>query len=163
MPRPRATAQHLDITGQKILKPQKYSKYNMTNGIVVDAVEIKPPRELSKEAKKAWNVTVPALLQMKVISETDLVSLGNLFTIYDEIVSAKKAIAKLEKQNLDITSDEYIDKRKKLNGWLSLSIKTFISNASRFGMTPSDRTRLPIFNEDEELKEAEDPLDIMLG
>lgn len=162
MARPRATASHLELTGQDVLKPQKYSSYNMTKGVVVDAVDLKPPKELSKEAKKGWNATVPALLQMQALSETDLVSLSNLFTIYDDIVSAKQAIKELDKLHLDITSDEYINKRRKLSGWLTTSVNSFTSIASRFGMTPTDRTRLPIFSEEEE-EEGEDPLDIILG
>ena len=44
MARPRATASHLELTGQDVLKPQKYSTYNMTQGVLVEAVDLKPPK-----------------------------------------------------------------------------------------------------------------------
>lgn len=159
---PRKPARQSLLSGQVDFRPARFAKYNLTDGVPVDAVTIKPPKEYSKETKKAWNVTVPALLQMKVLSETDLVNLGLMFNAYEEIVSAKRAISEFEQASTNRASDEYINRRKKLNTWLLTSMQTFINYSSRYGMTPSDRTKLPMFGGDEK-EEEEDPLDVILG
>ncbi len=161
MSRPRNPAKKSMLSGQVEYRPARFEKYNLSDGVPIEAVTIKPPKEYTKETKKAWNATVPALLQMQALSETDLASLGLMFQAYDEIVYARKAIAELEKSSTNIISDEYINRRRKLNAWLMASMQTFVTFSSRFGMTPSDRTKLPMVGEEKE--EEEDPLDVILG
>lgn len=159
MSRPRGTASHLILSGQTERKPQKYSKYNLTEGVIPTDGTIVAPKGLSKTAKKAWNVTVPALLQMKSLSVTDFVQLENLFITYDELLTVRKAMADYDKEHT-IAESDYIEKRKKLNTWFNNTQATFTTLASRFGMTPADRTRLPMDSEDDGNK---DPLEVIIG
>lgn len=160
MSRPRGTASHLILSGQTERKPQKYSKYNLTQGVLPpEGASIVAPKGLSKTAKKAWNVTVPALLQMKSLSVTDFVQLENLFITYDELLTVRKAMEDFDKTH-SLADSDYIEKRKKLNAWFNNTQATFTTLASRFGMTPADRTRLPMDSGDDRDK---DPLEVIIG
>ena len=159
MPRARGTASHLILSGQTDRKPQRYSNYNLTEGVLPpEGTSIVAPKGLSKTAKKAWNVTVPALLQMKSLSVTDFVQLENLFITYDELLTARKAIAEFDKTH-SMEDKDYLDKRRKLNIWFNNTQCTFTNLAARFGMTPSDRTRLPMDGGDDD----KDPLEVIVG
>ena len=158
MARPRATGQHIKLSGL-LDKKQKYkTEYNLTEGIIPsEGTVIIAPKKLSKDAKRAWDVTVPALLEMKALSVTDFVQLEQMFVVYDELLTARKTIKEFDKSH-SISEDDYIHKRKALNAWFNNTQQTFNSMASRFGMTPSDRTKLP--NGETEEKE-QDPLEIL--
>ena len=157
MARPRATGQHLILSGQADRKPMKYSKYNLTEGILpAEGTEIIAPKGLSKLAKKGWETTVPALLQMRSLSVTDFVNLEQLFLTYDEVITIRKQLKEYDKNHS--TDDDYIPKRKALSTMLNNTLQTFISLSSRYGMTPADRTRLP---QSEPTVEETDPLEIL--
>lgn len=157
--RPRATAQHLKLTGLDKWNKGYYADRNMTEGIVPKDTDIKPPKGLSSGAKKAWNVTVPALIQMRAISLSDFVELENLFRVYDELLKARKAIEDFDKLPKDENYDNYLSKRSRLNKWYMNTQTAFDRLCGRFGMTPSDRTSLPK-GEDEDT--AKDPLEVLV-
>ena len=154
----RASAAQLKLSGLSTWNKSHYKEnYNLTEGILPQG-DIIAPKSLSPTAKKAWNTTVPALLQMKALSVTDFVQLENLFMLYDELLKARKAIKEFDKTH-SVVDDDYISKRRMLNAWLNQTQTTFTTLACRFGMTPSDRTRLPIEEDDDNSK---DPLEVLV-
>ena len=86
MARPRDTARQLELSGLAEHAPQRYSNYNMTEGIIPKDTIIKPPRGLSKKSKALWESLVPNLLSMRVLSETDFGELERLILLYDELL-----------------------------------------------------------------------------
>lgn len=161
MSRQRAPSAHIKLTGLDKRLPSRYvENRNLTEGVVVEADALIPPAGLSSDAKKAWNATVPALLKMRALSETDLVQLDNMFTVYEEVLKAKKAIKKFDKE-FSLEDESYIKKRKMLSAWLNEALRSFTKIAGDFGMSPADRTRLPKM--EEETHKEEDPLEVIMG
>lgn len=158
MGRPRGTISHLELSGLTTQRPGYYGKRNNENFAVVTS-QLEAPKKYSKETKEAWQLVVPNLLAMQVISEVDLPSLMTMFDCYEEYVQAKKAIAKYDKTHT-IDEPDYILKRKALNTWLTTCQQNFNKIACRFGCMPTERSRLPINNEGPKL---EDPLAVVLG
>ena len=158
MARPRATGKHIELSGLVDKKKKYKTEYNLTEGIIPsEGTQLIAPKGLSKLAKKGWDCTVPALLQMKSLSVTDFVNLEQLFLTYDEVINIRKQIKEFDKTH-SIADDDYIPKRKALSSMLNNTLQTFISLSSRYGMTPSDRTRLP---QEEPTAEETDPLEIL--
>jgi P27 family predicted phage terminase small subunit len=153
----RLTGTQLKLSGLAEWNKSHYKSYNLTEGVVPEG-NIVAPKGLSATAKKAWNTTVPALMEMRSLSVTDFVQLENLFTIYDELLKARKAIKEFDK-NHSLEEKGALNTRRSLNTWLNNTQQTFTSLASRFGMTPVDRTRLPI---EEEEEDAKDPLEVLV-
>ena len=159
MPRPRATAKQLKTSGLLKRNPSYYDNYNLTEAVPVKATAIEPVKSWETETKAAFSTTTVPLLQMKALSETDLVQLRNLFDIYNEIVLAKRAIKKFDKDNPDYLEDlKKIQARRTLNAWFNTTTQTFIKLAGDYGLTPVARTRL---GHTEDVKD-EDPLDVIL-
>lgn len=152
----RLTANQLELSGLDKHNKKHYSSYNMTKGNVEGFPE--PRTGLSKESKAAWNLIVSDLVEGKELSRGDLPSLCNLIEAYEEVVKVKKAIKQYDKEH-NLSEPTFIHERKKLNDWLINSIKAYSVLASKFGLTPTDRTKLPIIQE--EIKE-EDPLEILI-
>lgn len=157
--RPRATARQLELSGLNKIQKARYAAYNFTDGVPI--TDIAPPPGLLSETKDAFKLTVSALLQMKVLSQTDVVSLYEMFYAVNEVEKARKAIAKFDKEFPDLTDKELINQRRTLNSWYMTSIKQAQSLAREFGLTPSSRTGLPMNQDDSD--KGKDPLGILIG
>ena len=158
--RPRGTPQHLEVSGLTKKRKKYYEERNNQQVATIEAVEIEPPKKYSKETKAAWNSIVPNLLSMGVLTELDLPSMQMMFDSYEEYVQAKKAITKFEKIHTLLEPD-YVTKRKALNTWMINCQINFNKIAARFGLMPTERSRLPINSQEQE--EDEDPLEIILS
>lgn len=158
MGRPRGTISHLELSGLTDKRPAYYGQRNNENFAIVTS-QLEAPKKYSKETKEAWQLVVPNLLVMQVISEVDLPSLMTMFDCYEEYVQAKKAIAKYDKIHT-IDEPDYILKRKALNTWLMNCQQNFNKIAARFGCMPTERSRLPINKQEPETVDA---LEVVLG
>lgn len=150
----------LELSGMIKRQPSRYKDMNLSEGVPVEASAIIPPKGISAQAKKAWDTMVPPLLQMRMLSETDLIQLDNLIRTYDELLLIRKKIKEYDK-DYSFDDPDYIKNRVKLSGWLNNTQTTYTKLSSLFGLTPVDRTRLPRLPEEE--PEAEDPLDLILN
>ena len=159
--KPRATIAHLQLMGDpnnkigRIYNPEAPS-------ILPKDIELKYPRRYSKETRKAWDAIVPSLLLQGVLTEKDLPSLGMMFDHYQNYVDTKKLYDKY-KIDLSLPPAELIKQtqaKRHLHAMMHDSMNEFNKLASKFGCTPTDRSKLPI-NQDH--KKEEDPLSIVLG
>jgi P27 family predicted phage terminase small subunit len=129
------------------------------------------PEGLSKAAQKEWNVIVPQLMALKVLSKIDGKALGGYCAAYARWLQAERDVEKygltIEERVIDLATgcqrvldDRYIVKLKK-NPAISTSneaMKMMKSFLIEFGMTPAARTRLRV----EKPNETEDPLQALL-
>ena len=157
--RPRLTQNALTLSGQDKLKPQRYSNYNMEAGSVIprDAI-LKCPKEYSKETKKAWKAIVPSLIEMQVLSVQDLPTMRMMFDVYEEYLMHCKVIKHLDETYSN--EEDYWEKRDKAARRRSKALDEWIRLACRFGITPTERSRLM---PQETLEKDKSPLDIVLG
>ena len=160
MGRPRSPYQHLELNGLTTKNKNHYEMlhYNPTEGIPLEGIPV-CPRGTTKRGKKFWNTTIPYLCQIGVLSYTDLAQMEALLFSYEAL---QKSIDDLRQwDSIEHTLDrDNILARKNLVTTYNISQTNFNTLASKFGMTPSDRTKLPIISYKEE--KEEDPLS-MLG
>lgn len=160
MSKSRAPARHVELSGLAKHNKHIYEQRNNTDGIVPKDGSIVAPKGLSKPAKKAWDITVNALLAMRTLSVTDFVQLENLFMVYDELLKARKALKEFD--NIPPNEEEdpvkRITARRKLSSWFLDTQSAFNILAGKFGMTPSERTNLP----KGDIDESKDPLDTLI-
>ena len=158
--KPRATIQHLELVGLENHGDHKY--YNRDHGPLITAdTNLKCPSEYHKETKKCWKAIVPTLIQMGVLTEPDLPTLKQLFDAHDDYVRARenyKAYTVLfDSSNIqDVV--KMVDIQRKLFSVMDAARDRFNKIGSRFGITPTERSRLPINQESKD----EDPLQVIL-
>lgn len=159
MGRPRSPYQHLQLNGliDKNKKHYEDMHYNPTEGIPLDCVPL-CPRGVSKRGKEFWNGTIPYLCKIGVLSYTDLSQLESLLFAYEALQKSVDEL-KLWDSTEHEQTHENVMTRKSLVSTYNTCQSNFNSLASKFGMTPVDRTRLPIISEKNETEE--DPLDIL--
>jgi len=160
MSRPRSPAKHVELNGLAKHNKHVYEQRNNTDGIVPKDGSLVAPKGLSKTAKKAWDITVSSLLEMRVLSVTDFVQLENLFMVYDELLRARKALKDFDNTKPEEGEDPFkrIAARRKLSSWFLDAQSSFNILAGKFGMTPSERTNLPKGDNDD----TKDPLDTLI-
>lgn len=158
MPARRYPARLAELNGTIKQNPQNFKNRYMGEGVIPKDGQLVAPKSLSATAKKAWNTTVSALLEIGVISVTDFVQLENLFLMYDELLKARKAIKDFDSQPENADQFKQIEMRRKLNARLVSTQSLFNSMARDFGMTPVDRTKLPKGSDDEDA----DPLEVLI-
>lgn len=156
--RPRLTQNALALSGQDKLKPQKYASYNMEAGAVIPRdVTLRCPKDYSTETKKAWKAIVPSLIAMQVLSEQDLPTMRMMFDVYEEYQVQCKAIRHLDETYSN--EEDYWEKRDKASRRRSKALDEWIRLACRFGITPTERSRLL---PQETIQKDESPLDVVL-
>lgn len=157
--KPRLTQNQLTLSGLKELKPQRYSSYNMETGPVIPKdMVLKCPSHYSKEVKKAWKAIVPSLIQMQVLSQQDLVGLKLMFDCLEEYEAQMKVIKLLDSTYTN--EPDYWEKRDKASRRRSKALDEWMRLAARFGILPTERSRL--VPQDITPKDK-DPLDILMG
>lgn len=158
--RPRATKEHLAITGLG----QRTSKYDGYGSSALVAFPkgtsmIDPPAGLSKKSKDAWALTIPCLLNMGVLGPLDLPLLEQGFFNLDECYKALKALKDFDKRYKDEPIEVVIKKRQQLRAWYSQSLSDSVKIFSRFGISPEARSHLTLTPQS---PENEDPLEVIL-
>ena len=157
--RPRLTQNQLVLSGQKELRPQRYGSYNMESGpIIPKDMILKCPTYYCKEVKKAWKSIVPSLISMSVLSLQDLPALGILFDCLEEYYAQMKVIKLLD--STYVNEKDYWERRDKASRRRSKALEEWLRLATRFGILPTERSRLM---PQEIEKDSRDPLDVLLG
>ena len=114
MGRPRMTQNQLVLSGQNILKPKRYSSYNLVPGKVIPKdVQLTPPKNYDKTTKKAFKIISSNLIAMGALSEQDLPAFSLMM---DSLNDYYKYISLLEllDTTMSLEDDDYIAKRDKL-------------------------------------------------
>jgi len=99
------------------------------------------PPHLDSLAKKEWRRLVPILLEMRVLTEADYLSLANLCTATATLIRAQEQLAKTG--ILFKTPSGYIQ-QSPLVGIVNGQIEVVTRLAREFGLTPSARTRVHV-------------------
>mgnify|MGYP003298971213 CR=1 FL=1 len=158
----RATLKHLELVGLENHGAHKFYNRDSSPVIPRDAT-LKIPSEYSKETRKAWKSVVQNLINQQVLTENDLPSLKMLFDTYDDYVKARenyKAYNAMFDASDPTNTRKMVEIQRTLFATMNMARNEFNSLASRFGLTPVDRTKLPI-NQPE--PKTEDPLAVVLG
>jgi len=114
--------------------------------------EIMPrmPKEIDREAKKAWKALAPTLVKLGLLCETDGLSFGFLCQLRSrlkECIEKTNSLSSLidEKSYIDKIGEEHITCR--INAYVLAEerfFKLFRAYAADFGLTPKGRTGLGI-------------------
>ena len=159
MARQRMTSGQLILSGQGELKKKKYEHYNMEPGNVIPKdFKILPPRHYEKQTKKAFKSITSNLIGMGALSEQDLPALALMMDSLNDYYKIESLIRFLD-DNSEM-DDDYFKKRDRLVGRKSKAMREFYLWTGKFGITPTDRTRImcePQSNKDK------DPLSQILG
>ena len=99
----------------------------------------KPPKYLSKTAKKEWKVIAERLHRLGLLTEIDLSALAIYCQAYGRSVDAEN---ELQKSTMIITTDKGNDIQNPLIGIINRSAEIAHKFLTEFGMTPSSRTKV---------------------
>lgn len=158
--RPRATREHTDLNGLTKAEPDRYKSRARTSDLAVKQVSgIDCPKKYMSQTKKAWKAIVPGLLSLGVMAEIDLPSLGLMFDAYDDYVKYTIKEKELTK-SIDWYNEKAVGLVARVNSMKRHSLEEFNKLASRFGITPVERTRLQFEKIDEK---NDDPLSVVIG
>ena len=159
MSRPRATANQIELSGLNKIQKVRYSSYNMEPGKVIPPdVQLKPPKKYEKQTKNAFKIITSNLIAMGALSEQDLPAFSLMMDSLNDYYKYDNLIDFLDKTYSD--KEDYFDKRDKLTKRKNEAHRNFYLWTGRFGLTPTDRTRLSC---ESSSKKDSDPLDIVLG
>lgn len=158
--RPRATIEQLKLHGiEKASSNHKtYTRLDMSDTLIKG--ELSPPNHYSARTKQAWNRVIPNIQNLNILTEQDLNSLIAGFDAFEEMVKAQKAIREFDKEHPHLAVED-IKHRKALSQWMLQSMDSANRVFARFGLMPTERTRLNLVGEKEQ--KEEDPLDVVLG
>jgi P27 family predicted phage terminase small subunit len=99
------------------------------------------PEHLDADAKTEWKRLVRILRHMKLLTEADYISLGNLCQAYSTMVKAQKKLT--ESGLLFKTSSGYVQ-QSPLLGVVNTCMETITRLCREFGLTPSSRSRMQV-------------------
>lgn len=158
--KPRATVQQLKLHGieKKSRNHATYADPDVKDSLINEIPT--PPSHYSARTKEAWNNIYKGLISMRVLTTNDVAALNSGFEAHEEMVKALRAIKEFEKEHKGPLDSNAIKDRKALSSWLLTSIAEANKVFCRFGLTPTERTRLNLIPED---KGPEDPLKAVLG
>lgn len=159
MARPRATANQIELSGLNKIQKTRYSTYNMEPGKVIPPdVKLKPPKKYEKQTKKAFQSITSNLIAMGALSEQDLPALQLMMDSLNDYYKFDALIDFLDKTYMD--KEDYFDKRDKLIKRKNESMRAFYLWTGKFGLSPTERTKLSCETPE---KSDKDPLDQLLG
>ena len=99
------------------------------------------PGHLDADAKTEWKRLVRILRHMKLLTEADYISLGNLCQAYSTMVKAQTKLT--ESGLLFKTSSGYVQ-QSPLLGVVNTCMETITRLCREFGLTPSSRSRMQV-------------------
>jgi P27 family predicted phage terminase small subunit len=148
MGRPRLPKEFHELTGTIKHNPEQ-KKFGSSKGIAFPrGTIVPPPKHFTQKSKEAWNRVVVTLINLQVLTDLDLPKLDGMFEHYDSWVRIDTEIKELQK-NKDMFRDpklfSYFNslKKSRLKDW-----EAFSKEAQAFGMSPSDRTKLQLPEQD---------------
>ena len=151
--RPRKSVQELKLSGMY----SKRSSHKNYNDEVPNQMELKTaPKRYLQRTKVAWNQFMRVKVTQGILSEEDASLICIMFDALDNLYHIQDEIDRFFRRP-DLTSalsDE--DRRKQLKDMVQvrkLHETSFVTLACRFGLTPSERTKLVLPQ-----KKAESPL-----
>ncbi len=100
-----------------------------------------PPKHLSRDARKEWNLVGGILLRMRSLTELDLSALAAYATVYGRWVQAERDIARKG----ILVPPTPRSKSKVHNPMLAVAnkcLQQIVQFLGEFGLTPSSRTRI---------------------
>lgn len=162
MSKRRSTVQQLEASGLLQHNAKHYSNYNRLTGTVIEKdIQLEPPKHYRTETKKAWKAITQNLITIGALSLQDLPSLGTMFDSYDRYICLRDKLGMydsyLEEDGIDpFLNPEWLKGRSTLHRMMTTELDQFMKAASRFGLTPTERSRLVCQQEEE--KEI-DPLE----
>ena len=157
MPRYKKPASEIILSGQAEYRPQRYSGQNLSLGIPLEGYPL-PPKGTTAKGKKMWSNTIIPLIDMGVISMTDVASMEEMLCIYQELQTAKDALKRYDKNNPEWFLDSStINTRQRLSKVYLTSLDSWMKISGKYGLTPSDRRNLPQSYDGKEEEEL-DPL-----
>lgn len=156
--RPRGTIESLKLHGidKTDKKYKEYAQPDVSDQLITNYIN--PPNHYSARTKKAWERILPNLLAMRVLTEQDLDTLQTGFDAFEEMVKAQRAIKAFDK-NFDPTDSSQVKTRRSLSQWMLASMGEANKVFCRYGLTPTERSRLDIIPEK---KKDDDPLSLVL-
>ena len=142
------------------IKPQTSYEVNPTKGIQLDGIPL-PPKGTTRKGKQFWEATVPALFAMGMLSTTDLAELEALLFSYEELQESISKLRAFDKEHKGDLTEATARARGYMHRQYTASQANFNTLSARFGLTPVDRTRLPIIGQEDD--KGKDPLAQLLG
>lgn len=115
--------------------------------------KIKTPKNIRKDTKLFWKITIPAILSLRLVQQQDVCLLIHAFHILDDVLTIREY-----KKKLPIVEDAQT--------WLMLSrqemklLEKFEAILRRFYVTPKERFRIfSYLKELQEVKKERDTID----
>ena len=138
--RPRKTPQELELSGTNIYHPER-KKWNTRNATPLTS---KPaPGRYLKRTQYAWNQFMIEKATQGVLSIGDEMAVVAMFDSYDRWLRYKDQRDDLDGK-VGYSSLEDINVRNKLDIMIDREFKQWTSLAIRFGITPTERTKLAV-------------------
>ncbi len=154
MARPRMPKELHELSGTVSKHPER-KQYGSSKGISFPkGTAIPAPKRFSNKTKEAWNRVVPTLVGMQILTSLDLPKLDAMFSFYDTFVKVDAQVNEMQKE--DIYRDpDMLDHFRTLTKIRSENWNSFTREASLFGLSPSERAKLQIPDEQEEADELQ--------
>lgn len=152
------------LTGADQKNPARY-KDRTDNSLLAfppDTEYLEPTVKLGKEARRGWDMTIPVLLKVRILSPADIVLLEKAFQSLDECNKMLDAIHKFDKdiKKRGIEIWQVAETRNKMMSSYLRNLTACQKIFASFGLTPSDRAHFNL--KPDEPKKPQDPLDIIL-
>ena len=146
MGRPRKSAEELKLSGTfgKVSARKKWNTRNAT-----PLVEKPAPGKYLKRTQYFWNQFMLEKVDQNILSVADEPVLLAMFDAYDNWLRYKDKRAKLDK-TVGWTDLADIKIRNQVDIMIEREFKQWTSLALRFGLTPTERTRLAVSPHEEE-------------
>lgn len=145
MGRPRKTPQELELNGTNIYHPERKNWYTRNDRPLVS----KPaPAHYLQRTKIAWNQFMDVKSAQGVLSADDESCVVQMFDCLDRLYRNTDAYNRIRKENPDYAT-WLLDKGnremvKQIRKEMTEDDTAFRNWAIRFGMTPTERSKLPV-------------------
>ena len=138
--RPRKTPQDLKLSGTNIYHPER-KKWNTRNATPITQ---KPaPSRYLKRTQYFWNQFMIEKAAQNVLSVGDEPVLVSMFDAYDQYLRYKDQHDELMK-DADFKDPEFLRNLNQLDIMIDRLFKQWTSLALRFGLTPTERSKLAV-------------------
>ena len=140
------------VTKKHLTKEEKGKRIAVENAFINDA-EIKPPRYLTKEQKKAFKFIVDALRQAKVLSRLDAQTITQASVAIDMLTISNKEVA----QNPMLSVDkDFVGTQEKL-------VRTYLKLCDELCLSPKSRAKLGVLVANQKKEETDPLLNVLQG